>query len=681
MYAAINTMKKLWLFLGILFIVFPASSQSKVDSLLRLCEKATEKQKPGYYLELSFNTRQDSAKSNSYARLAYKLAVKNKQIREQAKAFYYLGETAYFSNDFAGAIPHYEKALPIYEQLRDSFLLTNCYSSIGLSYHFMTQGAKAIPYFIKALKLRENDKEYTAEILANIALVHARMHNDKYAISYYRKAVILNKAIKDFVSLAVDYNGIGDSFLSMHQTDSSLVYYLKAHSLFRKIHKAGYEAIALANLGIVYTNYPDSLDKATNAFNQALVKFQKLGLNQYEADIKEGIGNVLKKHGEYKEAIKAFNESLLLADKYNRGFVIKTSNYKDISETYEKAGDYKSALKYHILYAQYNDSLVQKEKYQQIINLEKQYDSEKKENEIIKLQAKQELTDVQLRKDKQFRQLGFITVALLLGFLLFILYKYFDKLKSNQLLEEKNKLIKQSEHELRVLNAAKNKFFSIIAHDLKNPLHAILGYSYLLTTDYDRFTEPERRKFAQDIHHSTNNIFRLLQNLLEWSRSQTGSLTFTPLEIEFKRILGNSINVLYSVAEQKSITINLDYNEELKMFADPLMIETVLRNLINNAIKFTPENGLIDITAKQNGNEVEICVRDNGIGISESDCINLFRIDSKVKRKGTNEEDGSGIGLILCKEFVDRNNGTIWVESETGKGSSFFFTIPAKAIA
>ncbi|MDP2337086.1 MAG: tetratricopeptide repeat-containing sensor histidine kinase [Bacteroidota bacterium] len=670
-------MKKLWLIVGILFIVFIASSQSKVDSLLRLCEKASEDQKSGLYLELSFYSRNDSVKSNSYARMAYNLAVKNNQAPEQVKAIYYLGETAYYSQDFAGSIPYYEKALPIFEQLKDSFQLTNCYSSIGLSYHFMTQGAKAIPYFIQALKLQEKDKEYTAEILANIALVHARMHNDKNAIVYYRKAVSLNKAINDSISLAVDYNGIGDSFLNLHQIDSSLVYYLKAHSIFKKKRKAGYEAIALANLGTVYTNYPDSLDKATNAFNQAWIKFQKLGLNQYEADIKQGIGDVLSKQGKYIAAITAYNESLSLTDKYNRGFPLKTTNYKELSKTYQKAGDYKSALKYHILYAQYNDSLVQKEKYEQIVNLEKQYETEKKENEIVKLQAKQELTDVQLRKNKQFKQLGFITVALLLCFLFFILYKYFDKIKSNQVLEEKNELIKQSEHELRVLNAAKNKFFSIIAHDLKNPLHTVLGYSYLLTTDYDRFTEQERRRFAKDIHHSTNNIFRLLQNLLEWSRSQTGKLTFTPLEIEFKRILGNSIKVLHSVAEQKKITINLDYNEELKMFADPLMIETVLRNLINNAIKFTPENGLIDITAKQTGDEIEICVHDNGIGISESDLSNLFRIDSKVKRKGTNDEDGSGLGLILCKEFVDKNHGTIWAESALGKGSSFTFTIPA----
>lgn len=153
-----------------------------------------------------------------------------------------------------------------------------------------------------------------------------------------------------------------------------------------------------------------------------------------------------------------------------------------------------------------------------------------------------------------------------------------------------------------------------------------------------------------------------------------------PLEIEFKRVLENSVSVLRSMAEQKNISIKSEYSGDLIIFADPLMIETVLRNLITNAIKFTPENGLIVISAKQTNDHVSIDVCDSGFGISEEDIQNLFRIDSKVKRKGTNNEDGSGLGLILCKEFVDKNNGTIWVESTPGKGSSFSFTIPAKAI-
>lgn len=674
-------MKTLWLFLGMLVLANVAPSQSKVDSLMQLCKKATEKQKSGYFLELSFATRKDTATSNSYTRKAYTIAVKHHQIPEQANSFYYLGETSYYSRDYAGAIPFYQSAIPLFEAEKDSFRITNCRNAIGLCYHYMDQGEKAIEQFIEALKLCEKDKEYSAEITSNIAMAHSNMNNYTDALANYRKALTINTSINDSLSMAVNYNGIGGTFSNMAKFDSAIVNFFKAHKIFKKLNRVDYQAIALENIATINSNYPDSLDKALDYFNQAWAKFSELGLNFYEAEIKQGIGNIYLNQGKYKNALDAFYESLKLTDQFQRGFLLKMTNYRELSNVYEKMGDYKNALKYHILFAQYSDSLVQKEKYQQIVNLEKQYETEKKENEIIRLQARQELTDVQLQKNKQLKQLGFITATLLLVFAFFVLIKYIDKLKSNQLLEVKNQKIEQSEQELRLLNAAKNKFFSIIAHDLKNPFHTVMGYSYLLSNDYDNFTPEERRKFAFDIHQSTNNIFRLLQNLLDWSGSQTGRIKFSPLEVEFKRVLENSLGVMQALAEQKNITLKTNYAEDLKIFADPLMIETVLRNLINNAIKFTPENGLISISAQQTDGQVSVSISDSGIGIPEEDIQNLFRIDSKVKRKGTNDEDGSGLGLILCKEFVAKNNGTIRAESSPGKGSTFSFTIQAKAPA
>lgn len=672
-------MKKIWLFFLILLLTLSVSSQKAVDSLLYLCKSAPEKQKSGLYLELSSITRSDTSKSNTYSRMALKLAIDANEIEGQGKAYYFMGETCFYSRDFAGAIPFYEKAIPIYEQLKDTFLLTNCYSSIGLCYHNMYLGDKAIAKFIQALKLTENNKEYTAEIIANIAVAHAKMNNQHDAIINFRKALSINQTIKDSVSMAADYNGLGDAFMNQSRYDSSLVNFLKAFHIFKKMKKNAYEAIAIANLASVYSNYPDSLKKALIFFKQASAKFNELDMNVYQAEIQQGIGSVLCKQGNYTDALKAYTESYKLTKEYNRGLALEKSYYQGLSDLYAKKSDYKMALKYHILFAQYADSLDQKEKYERLINVEKQYETEKKEKEILRLHAKQELTDVQMHKDKQIKQLGFITVTILLAFVFFVLVKYFDKIKSNKLLEEKNVLIEQSEQELRTLNAAKNKFFSIIAHDLKNPFHNVLGYSHLLSKDYDHFTEDERRKFALDINQSANSIFRLLQNLLEWSRSQTGRLKFSPTEIEFKRILENSVSVLHGLAEQKKIQLSYDYTSELKVFADPLMIETVLRNLINNAIKFTPENGSVRITAQLDGKLVKVSVIDTGIGISESDIENLFRIDSKVKRKGTNDEDGSGLGLILCKEFVDKNKGAIWAESIQGQGSTFVFTIPVKS--
>lgn len=664
-------------FFIVLLFALNSPGQAKVDSLLQLCQKAGDTEKTKIYLELAKLTVKDSALSNSYNQKAFQLAVAHKQLPEQAKAIYYLGEISYYSREYSKAIPQYEKAGALFESLKDSFNLTNCYNSIGLCYHLMYKGDKAIEQFIKALRTCENNKEYTAEVISNIAMAHAKMNNHRDAISNYKKALNLNTLIKDSASMAVNYNGLGDTYSNMNKPDSAIVNFWMAYRLFGKLKKIGYQNIALTNIATLYPNYPDSLDKAIDFFTQASTNFRELGWNQFEPEIREGIGLVYAKKGRYKEALNAFQESLKLTDKFKKGFALKRTNYLEIAKTYKLMGDYKTALKYHELFVQYNDSMVLKEKYEQIINLEKQYETEKKQNEINQLQAKHILTDIQLQKNKQLKMLGFVTASLLLVLILFVLNRYLDKAKSNKLLESKNRMIEKSENELKLLNASKNKFFSIIAHDLKNPFHTVMGYSYLLSKDYNNFTEEERRKFADDIHHSTNNIFRLLQNLLEWSRSQTGRLTFTPREIELKQIVDNSVSVLRSLADQKNIRIEMNFSHNLMLFADPQMIETVLRNLVNNAIKFTPENGLIQVAATPTDGQITICVKDSGIGISQEDVQNLFKIDSTVKRKGTNNEDGSGLGLILCREFISKNNGTIWVSSAAGEGSSFFFTVPA----
>lgn len=653
-----------------------AFTQTKVDSLLDLCNKAGEHHKAAIYNELSFQTRSDTGKSNQYSRMAFRLATKHKQIPELAKSIYYLAETNYYSREFFKAIPQYEKAIPLFESLKDSFNITNCYNSIGLCYHQIYKGDKAIELFIKALRSCEHDKEYTADIISNIAMVHVKMNNFHDAISNYKKALNLNTLIKDSASMAVNYNGLGDTYTNMNKPDSAVVNFWMAYKLFEKIGKTGYQTIALTNIATLYPNYPDSLDKAIAYFNRASEQFKKLGWNQFEAEIRQGIGIIYQKKGEYNNALQSFMKSLKIADEFKKGFAMKRSNYREMAETYKLMGDYKNAFKYHELFAQYNDSMAQKEKYEQLANLEKQYETEKKQNEIIRLQGKQELMDIQLRKNKQLKILGFVTACLLLIFVMYVLTRYYEKIKLTNLLENKNKTIEQSEIELRRLNAAKNKFFSIIAHDLKNPFHTVMGYSQLLSKEYDKFSEAERRKFAADINQSTTNIFRLLQNLLEWSRSQTGRLVFLPREIDFGHILKNALSVLHSLAERKHISIELNYDESLSVFADPQMIETVLRNLINNAIKFTPEHGKITISAMQTDNQVEVKITDTGIGIAEEEVITLFKIDSTIKRKGTHNEDGSGLGLILCKEFIQKHNGAIGVESTIGKGSSFYFTLP-----
>lgn len=672
-------MRIVLIFIGLIFAT-TTFAQTKVDSLLHACEKADNGQKAKIYLELAKATVKDSALSNSYNKKAFDWAVASKQLPEQAKSVYFSARIHYIARDFPNAIIHYEKALPLFLQLKDTLAMIDCYRYIGISNFNMSKSKEAIASYLQGLKLAKSNLDYTAELLGNIGLVHNEMDNFNEAISYFRQALSINQSIHDDESMAVNYDCLGATYSRKKMPDSSLVNYHKALYLFKKIRKEDRYAVSLSNMAWILQDYPDSLNKAIGYFNQTWEKFQELGWTYYEPNIQFGIANILSKQGKLEESISAYKKSIGLANRFKRELFLKKQLYQGLSEVYQKKGDYKHALENQMLSSKYNDSITEKQKFDQVTTLEKQFETEKKQNEIIRLHARQDLMNVQLQKNKQLKVLGFVTATMLLLFVFFILIRYFDKIKLNQLLEHKNKKIEQSENELRILNASKNKFFSILAHDLKNPFHTVMGYSYLLSKDYELFTEEERRKFATDINQSSNNIFRLLQNLLEWSKSQTGRLVFTPRKIEFKQIFENAISVLRSVADQKNIRIKFSFDDDLSLFADPQMIETVLRNLINNAIKFTPENGLIEITANQIEDRISICVKDSGIGISEEERQNLFQIDSTVKRKGTNNEDGSGLGLILCKEFVHKNNGTIWVNSSPGNGSSFFFTVPASDV-
>ena len=371
-------MKKL-LILSFLIISLLASSQSKVDSLLQLCKNAPEIKKVDLYLQLSLNTRGDSAKSNAYSRMAHQLAVKKNQISLQAKALYYLGETLYNSTNYQSAISAYQKALSVYITTKDTVNLVNCHKLIGLCYYNMDQGDKAIVSFIEGMKVCENDTLSTAKLLSNIAMTHTRMRNINDAIYYYRKALFLNSSIRNQEGMAVNYNGLGEIYKTLHKPDSALINYLKAKNINKKDE---FQAAVLSNLAGIYMNYVDSAPKALECLKQSWNIFKQLGMYQHEAEFKQGIGVILFKEGNYRPAIEAFKTSIEVSDKYNRGFKIKTTCHNLLSKVYEKMGDYQTSLKHMKLYVLYADSMTQKEKYDRLSNLEKRYETEKKENDM-----------------------------------------------------------------------------------------------------------------------------------------------------------------------------------------------------------------------------------------------------------------------------------------------------------
>ena len=241
------------------------------------------------------------------------------------------------------------------------------------------------------------------------------------------------------------------------------------------------------------------------------------------------------------------------------------------------------------------------------------------------------------------------------------------------------KALRKSEAKLREINAQKDKFFSIIAHDLKSPFNAILGFSDLLLDQVDEKDYAGIEEYAAMIKQASQRTLDLLMNLLEWSRAQTGRMLFDPANFELVSFIEENILLFDAIADQKAIAIHTVFPDEITVFADKAMVGTALRNLISNAIKFTRQGGEINISAEKKSKEILIQVADNGIGIAPGRLERLFRIDESDSTSGTNNEKGTGLGLILCKEFVENHGGKIWAESEEGKGSAFYFTLSCNA--
>nr|MDA3861732.1 GAF domain-containing sensor histidine kinase [Melioribacteraceae bacterium] len=230
--------------------------------------------------------------------------------------------------------------------------------------------------------------------------------------------------------------------------------------------------------------------------------------------------------------------------------------------------------------------------------------------------------------------------------------------------------------ELNELNQTKDKFFSIIAHDLKNPFVTLLGFSEILLSEYKELQSDEVLFFINEMKNTADLSFNLLQNLLQWSRSQTGKLEFHPHFLNLYSLVQQNILLVNKSAEKKGIFLSNNVNVDIIVNADEDMLNTIVRNLLTNAIKFTTKNGQISVESISNNEMVEVQIKDSGVGMNNETVTKLFKLEDTQSTSGTENETGTGLGLILCKEFVEMNGGKIWVQSEIGKGSTFSCSVP-----
>ncbi|MFO8067231.1 MAG: transporter substrate-binding domain-containing protein [Bacteroidales bacterium] len=277
--------------------------------------------------------------------------------------------------------------------------------------------------------------------------------------------------------------------------------------------------------------------------------------------------------------------------------------------------------------------------------------------------------EVSVEKVIRYVGIGLIPLILIIA----LLFLWTKTLRRS--VAEQTQTLQEKTTKLEELNATKDKLFSVIAHDLKSPFNSILGLSELLLNDNYNNDSTRSKKLLRYIHSSAKNTLSLTENLLSWAKSQTGQMKFVPKQIRLKEVVDEVIGIVDTSAKVKDISVDYTQMPDIYVYAEINMLKSILYNLISNAIKFSHANEKVRISGKTEENKVEIIISDKGVGMSVETKRNLFHIDSGSTR-GTANEDGSGLGLILCKEFVEKHGGNIWVESEIGSGSHFYFTIP-----
>lgn len=646
-------------------------------------------------LELSLN----------YAEQAVDLASSLKDDALHTDAIGRVG-LAYMSSGYYGkSLEYLLNYLKKVEKEGDNRKLIFAFNNVGLIYKLWGDYNSAIEYNLKALKSAEETNDTLGKILAhnNIGMIYSEWQKYEKAIENLNNAYNLSIKYGDKLEIIRTLINLGTFYTKKKSISTAQAKYFEAIRLAEEIGKKHLISKCYFELGNIALNNPqkfaptnkEKYSKALDFFKQALQQnldiYNKLEIGK--ANIK--IGQTYLKQEEYKLALDNLNEGIALIQGQNYRNELKDA-YQCLAEVYLQKQDFKQAYEYLKKYSDLRDSIFSDDNGKKISEMEVRIEAAKKEKDKQILKKEQE----------SVRYIQFLLVAVILIVVLITIGIYYrfvttnkhnkDLQSNNEKLEIANKMLKENEEALMTLNAnlatmneklieseeslsksnaTKDKFFSIIAHDLKNPIQGILLSTELLQ-QFERMRPEVVKKQVSGVHETTKYLSTLLNNLLNWARSQSNKVEYTPMINNIYDIVEDNIMLHLAAAEKKSIYLHSTLPKQTTAYCDFNTVNTVIRNLISNALKFTPDNGSISINCDNKDDELVIIIEDTGVGIPEENLEKLFKEDVFLTTKGTAKEAGTGLGLILCKEFISLNKGKIWVESTVGVGTKFCFTLP-----
>ncbi|MEM9675147.1 MAG: tetratricopeptide repeat-containing sensor histidine kinase [Bacteroidota bacterium] len=666
---------RFYVLLLLIFTVFHVNflvAQDKLDSLYSLLHKQNH---PDSLLQLHsqlFDAQLDSdyQRAKDHAEKALKLARDLKNHQLLCEALEHVGVWHQYRGNYDSALLFYEEALSVAEQQQNNALAVQMNNSIGTVYFRKADFGVSVQYFLKSLEAAEliEDSTSLAGGLNNVGAIMELQERYDEALDYYQQSLRIKKQLGDSLSYARTLNNIGNVYGNLKQNEEAARYLEQALRIKRKSDKDGSLALSLTNLGIVYKDLKQ-YDKALNCYHEALEIDRRLGKKEGMLSIANNLAELFIQTEQLDSALDYANRAYKLAiDIDAKERLLGSAN--TLAKIHELRNENSLALQYLHRYNDLREEIFNENKSQQIAELEARYETEKKELTIEKLEQEKQVHSLEIQQART-QQLIYLLLLLIIALLGVVgLYFYRTKIKTNRLLSAQNK-------QLAHLNATKDKLFAIVSHDLKNPLSAFRSITETLHQHMTEMSPKEVRFFIDEIYQSSQQLNDLLHNLLQWASAQTSSLQLEPEAFSPSVIIEKCMGHLQAQANEKSITLQNLVSPTSEVYADRKMIQTIIRNLISNAIKFTPEGGTISVTAKPAENYVALSVSDTGIGIAEENLAALFRVDANVQAIGTSPEKGTGIGLILCKELADLNHCEFRVTSKLGEGSTFALLIPA----
>ncbi|MBT1702721.1 tetratricopeptide repeat-containing sensor histidine kinase [Chryseosolibacter indicus] len=662
------------------FLVFFISgigfTQSKIDSLTNELRKTSIADTSRIEVLLSLAKAyqySDFEKSKGYAEEAIQLAESKDLKKDRAEAYQTIGALYTTSGDYTTALKYDNMALQLNLAFKDSTAIARNYNGIGNDYYDLGEYDEAYHFFTQSYKMARAIKDSLRMIVAlhNVGRVFKELGQYDRAQNYFKVSQAMSERTGDAEGLPYTLSEIGDVQLRKGDYDSALISLTNTLKLTREQNILALEPRALNRLATIYLHkkdYNNALAYYDTTRNLHVKTNNQFGI----AEVELGRGSVLMAQGNYDEAIKNISSSLEIAQKSNAR-ILEKECYGQLSRIWELKGDYKKSLEFYKKHTELQDTLFSHDMQEKLFRDQIRFETEDKDSLIAALSRDKDEKEDQLKRQEFIRNILVVVMALSVILLATVYRSGQRRREINMLLLKHQEETEKRSEELERLNQVKDKFFSIISHDLRSPINALAGLLDLL--DKGAVKPEEFPIHIRELKTRFNHTRTLLNNLLDWTLLQMDKLNLHATKIDIQKIVDENIQLLGAVQTKQIQMIN-NVQSPTIAFADSNTVNLVIRNLMTNAIKFTNDGGSVVIASQEKDNECIISVTDNGIGMNHDVLRILFDKTAPYTTRGTANEKGTGLGLILCKEFVEKNGGRIWVESEVGKGSTFYFTLP-----